>query len=543
MPSHKPTPPPYDVAVDVVIVGAGFGGCYALHEMRRQGYTAKILEAEADFGGVWHFNRYPGVRVDSETPVYQLSLPNVTDSFNFTERFPDGEELRRYFAHLDQTLDLRKDTIFNTRVIGVHFDETKTTWSFSTESGLRATSRYVIFASGSTNKAFIPNFPGIERFNGTLIHPSSWLQNLDVKGKKIGIIGQGASGVQILQTLAKQDCEVTVFIRTPCTAMPMGQRPISTRESEELKNLYDGIFTKAKYNSSAGYAYNPCHASYNDLSKEERHQYYEKLWARGGYGFLSSNFPENMFSKEANAEVYDFWVNKVRARMTDPVKRDIVAPLKQFQWIGTKRPSLEMNYYEMLDRPNVKLVDLKSTPIKEFTSGGITTIDDKAHELDVVVFATGYDSVTGSLYDMNINDKGGNSLQKKWEEGIKTYLGMMVPGLPNAFILYGPQAPTALANGPPFLELQVEWVTKLLDNMKKDKVQTVEVSSEAAEAWGQASSDTFEMLLHRETPSWWNGANIPGKRREPLIWHGGIPAWWKECSNALADWSKFTVSK
>lgn len=202
-----------------------------------------------------------------------------------------------------------------------------------------------------------------------------------------------------------------------------------------------------------------------------------------------------------------------------------------------------MNYYEMLDRPNVKLVDLKSTPIKEFTSGGITAIDDKAHELDIVVFAAGYDSVTGSLYDMNINDKDGNSLQKKWEDGIKTYLGMMVPGLPNAFILYGPQAPTALANGPPFLELQVEWITKLLDNMKKDKVQTVEVSSETAEAWGQASSDAFEMLLHRETPSWWNGANIPGKRREPLIWHGGIPAWWKECSNALADRSKFTVRK
>ncbi|KAF7553934.1 hypothetical protein G7Z17_g3307 [Cylindrodendrum hubeiense] len=543
MTSPESVLPLYDLVVDVIIVGAGFGGCYALHEMRRQGYTAKILEAGGDFGGVWHFNRYPGVRVDSETPLYQLSLSNVTDSFNFTERFPDGEELRRYFDHLNDTLDLRKDAIFNTKVSGVHYDQVKTTWSFSTDSGLCATSRYAIFASGSTNKAFIPNFSGIERFTGPIIHPSVWPEDLDITGKKIGIIGQGASGIQILQTLAKQDCKITVFIRNPCTAIPMGQRVIPTKESEGLKNLYDTIFTRAKYGSPVGTAYNRCKVSYHDLSEEERNKLYEKLWKRGGYAFLSSNLPEYIVNKQANADVYDFWVNKVRARMADPVKRDIVAPLQQFQWIGTKRPSLEMDYYEMIDRPNVSLVNLKSTPIKEFTNGGITTVDGKAHKLDIVIVATGYDSVTGSLYDMNITDKEGVSLRKKWQDGIKTYLGMMVPGLPNAFFLYGPQAPTSLANGPPFLELQVEWVTAFLKKMKSDKLKAVEVSNEAAEEWGQASLKVFNILLNRETPSWWNGANIPGKRREPLIWHGGIPAWWQECSNALADWSKFTVSK
>ncbi|OBT73773.1 hypothetical protein VF21_07981 [Pseudogymnoascus sp. 05NY08] len=541
MPVAKSVNPEMDITAEVIIVGAGFGGCYALHEMRRQGFTAKILEAGSDFGGVWHFNKYPGARVDSETPLYQLNLPEVWDSFNFTERFPDDKELRQYFAHLDKTLDLCKDAIFNARVTDVHYNPTANVWSFSTESGLRATSQYAIFASGSTNKAYIPNFPHLERYKGIMVHPSVWPKDLDIKGKKIGIIGQGASGLQILQELAKQDCELTVFIRNPCTAFPMGQRSIPCNESEELKNIYDGIFTKAKYNSASGFAYNSCRVSYHDVSKEERHQRYEKLWERGGYAFLTSIYQDYNINKEANAEMYSFWANKVRSRITDPVKRDIVAPLKQFQWIGTKRPSLEVDYYEMLDRPNVSLVDLKSTPIKEFACNGIITRDNNTHELDIVIVATGYDSVTGSLYDMNIHDKNGVLLQKKWQDGIRTYLGMMVPGLPNAFFLYGPQAPTSLANGPPFLELQVEWVTKFLERVKKDAIQAVEVSDEAAEGWGHASSQVFQMLLHRETPSWWNGANIPGKKREPLVWFGGIPAWWNECSEALKDWSKFTV--
>ncbi|UNI18452.1 hypothetical protein JDV02_004720 [Purpureocillium takamizusanense] len=531
------------VAADVIIVGAGFGGCYALHEVRQQGYTTKILESGQDFGGVWHFNKYPGARVDSETPLYQLGLEQVYDDFSFSERFPGSDEIRQYFAHLDKTLDLRKDTIFDSKVVNVEYDPSSNTWSLSSASGLTATCRYVIFAAGSSNKRYIPDFPKLNEFRGEVIHPAQWPEDLSLEGKKIGIIGQGASGLQIVQELAKRDCELTVFVRTPCTAIPMGQRNIPRHEAEELKSLYGSLWQKAKYASVHGYAYNDCPFSFHDLTRDERHALYERLWARGGFAFFSLLFRDYTVDKEANAEVYSFWASKVRARITDPEKRDIMAPLEQLHWICTKRPSLEMDYYEMIDRPNVKLVDLKETAIREFVANGVTTDEGKLHELDVVVFATGYDSVTGSLYDMNIHDKNGVLLQKKWKDGIKTHLGMMVPDLPNAFVLYGPQAPTSLANGPPFLELQVEWVTKVLQRMKEDDLCTLEASPAAAAAWAELSYQIFQAMLYRDTPSWYNGANIPGKRQEPLIWLGGVKAWWEACNDALEDWSTFTVMK
>lgn len=532
--------PQQNITADVIIIGAGFGGCYALHEIRRQGYTAKLLDAGSDFGGVWHFNRYPGARVDSETPLYQLNLPKVWNSYNFTQRYPGHRELRDYFSHVAETLDLRKDTIFNTKVTEAKYDSASNSWSFRTEAGLNATSRYAIFAAGSTNKAHIPDFPGIEKFKGSVIHPSAWPEDLDFKGKKIGIIGQGASGLQILQELAREDCHLTVFVRNPCTAIPMRQRSISRQESEALKNNYDAFFDKAKYNCHTGFAHNSCDASFYDESESERQQRYERLWARGGYAFFAGCYGEFSYDKTANAELYQFWAGKARSRISDPIKRDIVAPLEQFQWIGTKRPSLEVDYYEMIDRPNVSLVDLKKTSITGFVDNGVTT-SNEVHDLDIVIAATGYDSGTGSIYDMNISGNDGIRLQERWKDGIVTYVGMMVPDLPNAFFLYGPQAPTALANAPPFIELQVEWITKLLKRAKEDKIETLNVSKEASAAWGQASTAIFERLLHRETPSWWNGANIPGKRREPLIWHGGITTWWQECSEALKDWSKFSV--
>ncbi|KAL3957065.1 hypothetical protein ACCO45_007643 [Purpureocillium lilacinum] len=480
MPATTSTNGETSVTADVIIVGAGFGGCYALHEVRRHGYTAKILESGQDFGGVWHFNTYPGARVDSETPLYQLGLPQVYDNFSFTERFPGSDEIRDYFAHLDKTLDLRKDTIFNARVAKVEHDSTTNTWTLTTASGVTATCRYVIFAAGSSNKRYIPDFPKLSDFQGEAVHPAAWPENLDLNGKKI--------------------------------AIPMGQRDIPRNEAEELKSLYGSLWQKAKYASGHCYAYNDCPFSFNDLTRDERHELSVRLLGE-----------------------------QVRARISDPEKRDIMAPLKQFQWICAKRPSLEMDYYEMIDRPNVKLVDLKKTPIREFVANGATTEDGKLHELDVVVFATGYDSVTGSLYDMNIHDKSGVVLQKKWKDGIKTHLGMMVPDIPNAFFLYGPQAPTSLANGPPFLELQVEWVTKVLQRMKDDGVCALETSPAAAAAWAELSYQIFQVVLHHETPSWYNGSNIPGKRQEPLVWFGGVKGWWEACNDALKDWSKFTV--
>ncbi|PHH67695.1 hypothetical protein CDD82_1202 [Ophiocordyceps australis] len=526
------------IVVDVIVVGAGFGGCYALHHLRAQGYSTKVLEAGSGLGGVWHFNRYPGCRVDSEAPVYQLSLPQAWATFDFKDRYPAREELENYFGHLDKTLQLGKDVIFNARVARAEYDAGKNTWEFCTQDGLKATGRYAVFACGTTHKAYIPEFKKLDEYKGLVIHPSRWPQDVNVKGKKIGIIGQGASALQIIQDVAKQECELTVFIRTPCNAFPMGARSI-----QESKDEYQEAFDKAKKQSEQGYAIDAFPVSYHGATAQQRRHHYEQLWARGGYGVFMSNYYDILLDKEANGDFYAFWAAKVRARMSDPVKRDIVAPLKQSQWIGTKRATLECDYYEMLDRANVKLVNLKKTPMTQFCSAGIM-VDDAAqpvHELDIVILATGYDAVTGSLYDTHIHGRDGVSLQEKWQGGISTFLGLMAPGFPNAFLLYGPQAPTSLVNAPPLLELQVEWVARVLEEMKRRGMACIDVRERAAAEWSQKTWAAFNATLSRETGSWWTGENIPGKKREPLIWFGGMRGWWRECERALENWGDFVV--
>ncbi|KAF4845217.1 Baeyer-Villiger monooxygenase [Colletotrichum siamense] len=534
---------PSHIVADILIVGGGFGGCYALHQMRALGYTVKLLEAGSDFGGVWHFNKYPGARVDSETPLYQLSLHNAWRSFNFQERFPGHMEIRNYFAHLAEALDLRKDAVFNARVVESTFSADSNTWTLRTNNGLTATSRYVVFATGTTNKPYIPAFPGIHEFAGTVIHPAAWPTELDVTGKTIGVVGQGASGLQIVQELGKKPCNLTVFVRNPPTALPMRQRSLGHDESEHMKTSYDALFFHAKYRHESGYSYSSFEDSFNDATPEERRQRYEELWERGTYGILTSNYPEHTYDRVANSELYQFWAEKTRERISDPRKRDIMAPLEQFQWIGAKRPNLEMDYYEIIDQSNVELVDLKTSPIKEFVRDGVVTSDNHFHPLDIVVVATGYDSVTGSLYEMNVTDSRGETLQQKWKEGISTYLGMLIPDVPNAFLLYGPQAPSGLTNGPPFLELQVEWLVKFLNKIELEGVVTVKPSHDAAKDYKRKNMEIYNKSFLSETPSWWNGSNIPGTNQEPLFWVGGLQAWRLESLKALQDWSHFDITR
>ncbi|OAA78567.1 Flavin monooxygenase-like protein [Akanthomyces lecanii RCEF 1005] len=529
---------------DVIIVGAGFGGCYALHSLREQGYSAKILDACADFGGVWHINRYPGARVDSETPTYQFSTPAVRDEFDFSEKYPSSAEMRRYFLHMADKLDLRKDTVFNQQVIDTRYDDEKKKWVFKTEQGLTVQSRFAVFATGSSNKAFIPEFKNKAAFKGQIIHPKAWPDNFDFTGKKVGIIGQGASGIQIVQELAKTDCELTVFVRTPPHCLPMGQRRIPVEDSEREKSYLDSVFQYAKYSSATGYH---CNAGpgplYKDHTPEQRRALWETLWQRKGFLFLSGlNYADMPSNEEANRAAFRFLAEKNRARMTDQAKMDIITPLDLDVFLYTLRPTLEQDYYEMMDRPNVRLVSLKSSPIAEFAETGIVTDDghqQTLHELDVIVSATGYDAVTGALHDMNIRDRHGMLLQDKWRDGIFSYLGMLVPGMPNAFVLYGPQAPTSLANGPPFLELQAEFLVRLLARAAADGRAEIETTDAAAQDWRVRTREVWERLLARHCQSWWVGANVPGKTREPQIWFGGLEAWRRACDDALKDWANF----
>lgn len=545
------TPPadPAEVLADCIIVGAGFSGCYSLHMLREQGYSAKIIDAGSDFGGVWHSHTYPGALVDSPPPLYQLSIPKVWQGYNFQRKFPDQRDMQAYFRHVAEVLDLRRDTIFKHSIIDARYDSDACLWHLKSDRGLHATGRYLFFASGTTNKAYIPNFPGLKRFKGELVHTHDWPKDLYMGSKKkIALIGQGSTGTQVAQEIAKLDADVTVVVRTPNIGYPLRQQDVKVGESERLKELYHGYFPEAKSMGWATISSNLIVTSFANDTPEQRRDVWEHAWNLGGFDLLVGNYAELPVDKTVNTEFYEFWKEKTGPRIKDPEKRKMLVPDEQPVWFMARRPVMEDDYYEMMDRDNVKLVDLKQSPIKKFTEQGIVTEDvsgraQTLHEFDLIILATGYDSVTGSLNDMNIRDKNGILLQDKWKDGISTHMGMMVPGMPNAFMLYGPQAPGPLTNGPTFIELQVDILCGLLTKARSEGRGVLEVTDKAAATWKRKLYAGYRMTLASEADSWWVGSNIPGKKREPLTWFAGVETWRLECEASLKSWDDFTPER
>lgn len=342
----------------------------------------------------------------------------------------------------------------------------------------------------------------MDRYKGQLVHSAIFPEGgLDVKGKRVAVIGNGATGVQIVQELAKENCDLTTYIRTPNIALPMKQRSMSVEEQEAAKSFYEASFVAAK-NCRSGFPYNTTTKLLSEVSEEERGAHFEELWERGGFSFLLSNYRDFLIDRDVNKIFYDFWAKKVRARMKNPEKRDIVAPLKQGILFGTKRSSLEQDYYESLDRDNVTVINLKTSGLSHFTANGIVTDDGNEREYDIVILATGYDSLTGSLTDLNILDTSGRLLQEKWKMATYTYLGLMIDGLPNAFLTYSPQAPTSLANGPPIIEIQVDWIVDAIKKMRDEGIDSIDPRFEAADKWRADIQDMNSKTLFPYTDSW-----------------------------------------
>lgn len=335
-------------------------------------------------------------------------------------------------------MDVKKDCAFNTRVVGAQFDKPSGRWHTKTEDGRTAKSKFLLLATGFAAKRYFPDWPGLDSFQGEIHHSSFWPdKGVDVKGKRVGVIGTGSTGIQITQETAKEAASVTNFVRTPNLCLPMQQQAVSKEEQERRKNgEYQEVF-KTRLNTFAGFDYDYIKKNTLDDSPEEREAFYEKLFDNGGFEFWLANYDDLLFDNAANREAYNFWAKKTRARISDPVKREILAPLEPPHAFGTKRPSLEQNYYEVLDRPENKVVDVKKTPIERFTEKGIVTSDGKLHEFDVIALATGFDSVTGGMKDMGLKDVDGVDLTEKWKTGTHTYLGMSMSGYPNMFFLYG----------------------------------------------------------------------------------------------------------
>lgn len=528
-----------DFETEVLVIGGGMGGVCAMYRLRQAGYQPKMIEAAPYLGGVWRWNNYPGARVDSECPFYQLQIPEVWKTWLWKERFPGHEELKEYFAYCDKQLGLSKDCYFDTVVEGVEQKDGK--WVCNIRGGGIVTCKHLLLCTGSSYKKHFPDFKGLEKFQGILLHSAAYPEKgLDVRGKRVAVVGNGATGVQVVQELGKEDCDLTVFIRTPNICFPMKQRKLSVEEQVYQKGFYKMMLESGR-KTRAGFPMNVSDEGWYAMTPEKRRERMEYYWNLGGFAFLMSSFREFLIDKEVNAIFYDFWKEKIHARIKDPVKREIVAPSKQEHWFGTKRPSLEQDYLEVLDRPNVKLVNLKKAPIQEFTEKGIVT--DQLHEFDVIILCTGYDSMTGSLMDLQIKDTDGELLQDKWSKGVETYLGLTIHKMPNMFMVYSPQAPTALSNGPPIIEIQVEWIIKTIQKMKKEGIDSISAEDAPAKKWRQDIQDMNSKTLYPLENSWYMGANIPGKVREQLVYLGGLDTYDKEINAALDDWKGFQVAK
>jgi cation diffusion facilitator CzcD-associated flavoprotein CzcO len=342
----------------------------------------------------------------------------------------------------------------------------------------------------------------MDKYRGQLVHSAIFPEGgLDVKGKKVAVVGNGATGVQIVQELAKEDCDLTTYIRTPNIALPMKQRPMTKEEQEASKSFYEMMFTAAK-DCRSGFPYNASTKLLSQVAEEEWQQHFEELWDRGGFAFLLSNYRDFLIDRDVNLIFYNFWASKIRARMKNEQKRDIVAPLKQGVLFGTKRSSLEQDYYESLDRDNVTIINLQDNGLSHFTERGIVTEDGKEREYDIVILATGYDSLTGSLTDLNIKDTSGRLLQHKWKQATYTYLGLMIDGLPNAFLTYSPQAPTSLANGPPIIEIQVDWIIDAIRKMREEGIEAIDPKFEASDKWRADIQEMNSKTLFPYTDSW-----------------------------------------
>lgn len=420
-----------ELTCDVLIVGAGFGGVYLLHKLRDEvGLNVKIFEAANELGGVWRWNCYPGARVDTQVPIYEYSIEKVWKDWTWTQKYPDFNELREYFIHVENTLDVKKDVSFNTRVIGSQFDNESKMWTVKTEDGRTARCKYLINAIGFAAKRHFPDWKGLTDFKGELHHSSFWPdEGVDVKGKRVAVIGTGSTGIQIAQETAKDAASVTVFQRTPNLCLPMRQRDLTKEEQQNAKGEYPEIY-RNRLTTFAGFSYDFVEKNTFDDNEEQREKFYEELWEEGGFKFWLANYKDLLFDSKANDQAYNFWAKKTRARIADPRKRDILAPLKAPHAWGTKRPSLEQNFYEMMDRAENDVVNVRETPITEFTETGIVTSDGKLREFDIIALATGFDSVTGGMKNMGLKDTEGKDLGERWKNGTWTYLGMTCNGFP-----------------------------------------------------------------------------------------------------------------
>jgi cation diffusion facilitator CzcD-associated flavoprotein CzcO len=517
------------VQYDAVIIGAGVTGLYALYRMRKLGLSVRLYDDGSGVGGTWFWNRYPGARFDSESYTYAYSFSEeLLQEWDWKEHFSGQPENERYLNFVADKFNLRPDIQLNSRVTSAIYDERANRWDVQIENGPLVRTKYLIGAVGILSAHYLPDIPGIESFKGQSFHTGRWpKEHVDLAGKRVGVIGTGATAVQLITEIAKEVAQLTVFQRTANYCAPLRNSMVDAETQARIKASYPEIFQKCR-ESTAAFMYDFDPRSVFDVSPEERLARFEELWAQPGFAKWLNNFRDIMTNRQANEIFAEFVRNKIRARVKDPVVAEKLAP--KDHPFGSKRIPLESGYYEQFNRDNVKLVDLKETPIERFTPKGIKT-SDKEYEFDIIVFATGFDAVTGSLTRMNIRGQGGQSLKEKWANGPRTYLGLQAAGFPNFFIATN----NAFCNFPRCAETIVDWIGDCITYMREKEIGHIAPTPEAEEAWIKHANELVEGSMLTEADSWFVGANIPGKARAILLYANTAPNYRKKCDEVAAN--------
>ena len=526
--------------IDVIIIGAGMSGMYQLHKLRKLGLRVQVFEAGDNVGGTWYWNRYPGARFDSESYSYQYSFsPEILDEWNWSEHFAAQPETLRYVNFVADKLDLRRDITFNTFVEGASYDEANTLWSVTTrdKSGHRETltTRFLITAVGPLSTPTKPAFDGVESFGGASFHTANWPHEpVSFEGKRVAVIGTGATGVQVIQEVAKTAGSLTVFQRNPNWCAPLHNSPISDAEQPAIHARYDEVFQLCRTTHGA-FMHDADPRKALELSPEEREAFFEQRYSEPGFGIWLGNLRDVMVDEKANAMLSDFIARKIRQRVKDPAIAEQLIPVNH--GFGTRRVPMETRYYEAYNQDNVRLVNLRQTPIQSITREGIA-LEDETLPFDIIIYATGFDAVLGGFNRMDILGVGGVTLKDKWAQGPRTHMGMQVHGFPNMFMLVGPHNGATNCNMPRCIEQNVEWVSDLMAHMVERDLGFVEATLEAEDEWTEHVYESVEGLLMAKVDSWFNGININLEGRQTrnfLLYMGGGPAYRERCDNVAAD--------
>lgn len=519
---------------DAIIIGAGFSGLYQLHKLRDElGLRVRVLEKGGEIGGTWYWNRYPGARCDSESYYYCYSFnKKIEQEWEWTERYPEHSEIRRYLGFVADRLDLKRDIQLSTEVTGASFDEERNLWTVDTRSGERFEACFLITAVGCLSTANVPKIPGLETFRGEWYHTGTWPHGgVDFTAKRVGQIGTGSTGIQAAPVIAQEAAHLTVFQRTANYSIPARNRPMSADEIREIKASYPDIWQKAR-SATNGHPFDVPTRSALSVPEHEREAIYEKAWERGGLRFRAS-FTDILTDKAANDTASDFLRRKIREIVNDPETAERLTP--RDHGFATKRPPIDTAFFETFNRDNVLLVNLKEEPIVEITQRGIRTTK-REYELDVIVFATGFDALTGPLLSLNIEGKSGRPLREAWAEGPRTYLGLQTPGFPNLFMITGPGSPSVLTNMPVAIEQHVDWITDCIRHMREEGLELIEAKLDAAEGWvSHVNEAANATLLPMASSSWYLGANVPGKPQVFMPYAGGMAHYADICSEVAQD--------